>query len=58
MMLGGLGLTIFAGMKYYRENNMQNAEVPNLVPNTEQNNAQNKMSISTIQADMIPPKID
>lgn len=54
MITGGLGMVIVAIMRYYKENNIENAGVPNLVPNVEQN-GQEKVIVSTIQ---LPPRID
>ncbi|KAL0120154.1 hypothetical protein PUN28_008067 [Cardiocondyla obscurior] len=57
MMLGGLGATGVAIMRHYKENNAANA-APNVVPGKGQNEPQDKITVSTIQGHLIPPKID
>lgn len=52
MITGGLGMMILATVRYYKENT-ENAEVPNLVPNVEQNGQEK--TVSTIE--LVPPRI-
>ena len=56
MMLGGLGMFIVAMMRYYKENNADN--VADLIPGKEQNKSSKKLTVSTIQGELVPPKID
>ncbi|XP_012524477.1 sensory neuron membrane protein 1 [Monomorium pharaonis] len=59
MMLSGLGTMMAALAKHFKENQTENGAVPNLLPGKEQNNVpKEKSTISTIQAEMVPPKID
>ncbi|XP_029174176.1 sensory neuron membrane protein 1-like [Nylanderia fulva] len=58
-MLGGIGMMTVAGMRYYKERNAGNVTKPDLMPKqSEQNSATQKSTISTIQAEMVPPNID
>ncbi|KAG5323823.1 SNMP1 protein, partial [Acromyrmex heyeri] len=57
MILGGLGMFIVAMMRYYKENNVGDVAVPDLVPGKE-NKSSKKLTISTIQGELVPPKID
>lgn len=61
MILGGLSMFIVSMIKYYKETNAGNVAVPpvpNLVPGKEQNRPQEKLTISTIQGELVPPRID
>lgn len=60
MILSGLGMTIVALLRYYKENKTGiNNGIPDLLPGKEQNNvSQEKTAISTIHTELVPPKID
>ncbi|KYN23106.1 Scavenger receptor class B member 1 [Trachymyrmex cornetzi] len=58
MILGGLGMFIVAMMRYYKEKNADNVAVPVLVPGKGPNKSPKKLTISTIQGELVPPKID
>lgn len=55
MMLGGMGMMIAAAMRHYKEKNAENIKVPDLVPGKQNNE---KITVSTIQAELVPPMID
>ncbi|XP_025268755.1 sensory neuron membrane protein 1 isoform X2 [Camponotus floridanus] len=60
MMLSGIGMMIAAAVKYYKEKNADKVTQPDLLPKSgkEENSASRKPTISTIQAEMVPPNID
>lgn len=60
MMLSGIGMMIAAGVKHYKEKNTDKVTQPDLLPKLgkEENSASRKPTISTIQAEMVPPNID
>ncbi|CAL1675564.1 unnamed protein product [Lasius platythorax] len=60
MMLSGIGMMIGAAVKHYKEKNAESVGKPDLLPKSgkEQSSAFQKPTISTIQAEMVPPNID
>lgn len=60
MMLGGIGMMITAAVKHYKEENAKKVTQPDLLSKSgkEENSASQKSTISTIQAEMVPPNID
>ncbi|XP_077281614.1 sensory neuron membrane protein 1-like isoform X1 [Temnothorax americanus] len=60
MILGGIGMMSVAGVRYYKEKNAGNTALPDLLPGKEQNNVpqESKITVSTIQAELVPPRID
>jgi len=57
MMLSGLGMIVTAMVRYYKENNAGNV-VPDFLHKEQNNVPQEKSTISTIQAELVPPRID
>lgn len=60
MMLSGIGMMIAAAVKHYKEKNADKVTQPDLLPKSgkEESSASRKPTISTIQAEMVPPNID
>lgn len=59
MMLGGVGMVCVATMRYFKETNAGKATAPDLLPGSKQSDVpQEKTTVSTIQAELVPPAIE
>jgi len=57
MIFSGLGMMVTAMVRHYKENNAGNV-VPDFLPKEQNNVPQEKSTISTIQAELVSPRID